>query len=136
MVRNWQPEKAEAMAISHSTMWDARLADDFLAMLGVQADRRLIPHGAAGQKEPGLTAEDLRGARFQAIDGGILAVDVVANLGRSHGGAHRGRWLGDGVAAQIDHGNRHRCGRAIFGENSRLRGHKLLFCNNARPAPA
>ena len=40
---------------------------------------------------------------FEAVDGGVLAVDVVADLGLHHGAPHGGRGLGDGVAAQIDH---------------------------------
>ena len=62
----------------------ARFADDLLAVLGVQADRDLVAHGAAGHKQRSLAAEDFRGARFQAIDGRVFAVDIVAHLGCCH----------------------------------------------------
>jgi hypothetical protein len=37
------------------------------------------------------------------VDGGVFAVNVVADFGLQHGAAHGGRGLGDGVAAKIDH---------------------------------
>ncbi len=81
----------------------ARIADDFLAVLGVQFDRDGVAHGAGGDEQGGFFAGDFGGALFQAIDGGVFAIDVVADFGFGHGAAHGGRGLGDGIAAQIDH---------------------------------
>ena len=39
---------------------------------------------------------------LEAVDGRVLAVDVVADLGLGHGLAHLGRRPGDGVGAQVD----------------------------------
>ena len=80
------------------------LADDFLAGPGVDLDRNGVAHRAAGHEDRGLPPEDLRGTRFQPVDGGIFAVNVVANLGVGHGAAHFRRGSRDRVAAEI--GNR------------------------------
>ncbi len=79
-----------------------RLADDLLAGLGVNADGDLVAHGAGGNEEGGFPAEDLGGAGFEAVDGGVFGVHIVADLGLGHGGAHGGSGLGDGVTAQVD----------------------------------
>ncbi len=80
----------------------AGLADDLLAVLGVDADGDLVAHGAGGDEDGGLFAEDGGGRLFELIDGGVFAVDVVADLGGGHGLAHGGGGAGDGVAAEVD----------------------------------
>ena len=65
-------------------------------------DGEQIAHAAGGNEERGFLLENFRGAVLQAIDGGVFAVDVVANFGFGHGAAHGGRWFCDGVAAKID----------------------------------
>ena len=40
-------------------------------------------------KSAGLLAEQLRGALLEGVDGGIVAEDVVADLGLVHRPAHR-----------------------------------------------
>ena len=82
-------------------------ADDFLAVLGEQLDRDGVAHGAGGDEQGGLFAGDLGGALLQPVDGGVFAVDVVADLGASIMARRISRGgLGDGVAAQIDHAAR------------------------------
>ncbi|MNN71954.1 hypothetical protein D3C81_1879440 [compost metagenome] len=61
-----------------------------------------VAHGAGGHEERGLEAEALGQAGFQAVDRGVLAIDVVAQFGALHGLAHAASGLGDGVAAQVD----------------------------------
>ena len=73
-----------------------------VAVAGERADRRLIGHRAARHEQCRRHAEALRGDRLQAVDGRILAVDVVADLGRGHRRAHRRGRAGDGVAPQVD----------------------------------
>src|ERR1700675_2280863 len=80
-----------------------RLAHHLLAVLGVDLDRDHVAHGARGNEQAGFFAEKLRGALFQAIDGRIFAVNVVAHFGFGHGAAHGGGRPRDGVAAKIDH---------------------------------
>ena len=80
----------------------ARLADHLLPVMGVQLDRDLVAHGSAGHKQRRFTAEDLRRALLQTVDGRVLAVNVVADFGFKHGAAHLGRRLGEGVAAQFN----------------------------------
>ena len=81
----------------------AGFADDLLAVVGVEADGDLVAHGAGGNEEGGFAGEDLGGAGFEAVDGGVFAVDVVADFRGGHGRAHGGSGPGDGVATQVDH---------------------------------
>ncbi len=80
----------------------ALFADDLLPVRGVQLDRDLVAHGAAGHEQRRFASEDLRRALLQPIDGRVFAVNVVANLGFEHGAPHLGRGLGYGVGAQVD----------------------------------
>ncbi len=81
----------------------ARFADHFLAVIGVHLDRDGVAHGAGGHKQAGFFAHDFRGALFQPIDGGVFAINVVADFGFGHGAPHRGRGARDCVASQVDH---------------------------------
>ena len=76
--------------------------DDLIAALAVGEDGHQVAHGAAGHEEAGFLAEHLGSAFLEAVDGGVFAVDVVADLGASHGLPHGLGGLGDGVAAQVD----------------------------------
>ena len=72
----------------------ARIADHFLAVLGEQLDRDGVAHGAGGDEQGGFLAGDFGGALFEAVDGGVFAVHVVADLARrSWPGAWRA-WAG------------------------------------------
>jgi hypothetical protein len=71
-------------------------------VLCVEAHGDLISHASGGHKESGFAAEDLSGIGFEAIDGRVFAVDVVADFGAGHGFAHGRSRLGDGIAAEVD----------------------------------
>ena len=83
------------------------LGQDLVAGLGVEAQGELVAHGPAGDEECRLLAQDLGRAALERPDGGILAIDVVADLGRGHGGAHGGRRPGERVAPEVDHAGSH-----------------------------
>ena len=83
----------------------AALGQHLVAAPGQEPDRDLVAHRARRDEERRLHPQELGRALFQPVDGRILAVDVVADLGLRHGLAHlRGR-LGDGVGAQVDGGH-------------------------------
>ena len=65
--------------------------DDLLAAAEVGHLRDEIAHRAAGDEQPGLLAEQLRGALLEGDDGRVVAEDVVADLGLGHRPAHRRR---------------------------------------------
>jgi hypothetical protein len=77
--RTRQPENQAVMASSQSRMW------------------------AGGHEQRSLFAENFGGTLLQAIDGRVLAVNVVAHFGFRHGATHRCGRFGDSIAAQIDH---------------------------------
>src|SRR6202044_2905986 len=72
----------------------ASFADDLLTVLRMEADGDLIAHSSSGNEDGGLAAEDLGGARFQTIDGGVFAINIIANFGSSHCRPHRGGGTG------------------------------------------
>ena len=96
----------------------ASLADDFLAVLRMEANGDLVAHGSGGNEDGSLASEDLGSACFQAIDGGVFAIHIVADFGSSHGRTHRGGGPGDGVAAKINH-VRYCCQRFLLGRLDR-----------------
>ena len=63
----------------------------------------VLPMVPVGTKTAGFFAHDFGGALLQPVDGGIFAVDVVADFGFGHGAPHGGGGPRDGVAAQVDH---------------------------------
>ncbi len=67
------------------------------------ADGEHVGHRPGGREERGLLAEQPGDPLLERADGGVLAVDVVADLGARHRGAHRLGGTGDGVAAEVDH---------------------------------
>ena len=83
---------------------DVRLAfdDDFLARLRVTADRQLIGHRSGRDKQGRLFAEEPGHHLLEAIDGGVFAVDVVADFRARHRFAHGVGGLRHGIAAQVD----------------------------------
>ena len=83
------------------------LAEQFIAGLGVDLDADLIRHGAGRHKQGSFLAEESGDAFLQQIDGRIFAENVVAHLGREHGGAHGSGRFRYGVAAEVDSGLRH-----------------------------
>ena len=80
----------------------AGFADDFLTVIGMEANRNLVAHGSGWNENGGLTAEDFRSARFEEINGWIFTIDIVAYFSRSHGGTHCLGGACDGVASKVD----------------------------------
>ena len=82
-----------------ATLFDQHL----LAGDGEDADRDLVAHDPGGDPQGGLEAEHLRGHVLEAVDAGVLAVDVVADVGFGHRPPHLGRRLSHRVGTQINH---------------------------------
>jgi hypothetical protein len=76
--------------------------DDLLAAAEVGHQGHEIAHGAGGDEEARLLAEEVGGTLLELVDGRVVAEHVVAELGRRHGPAHRLGRAGDGVAAEVD----------------------------------
>ena len=62
----------------------------------------LVGHDAGGHEQGGGLAHPVRERLLERADGGILAVVVVTDDRIGHRAPHRGRRLGDGVAAKVD----------------------------------
>ena len=67
-----------------------------------QPERELVRHRARRHVERGLLAEQRRRQRLEPVDGRVLAVAVVADLGVGHRAPHLGRRRGDGVGPEVD----------------------------------
>ena len=80
----------------------ALLADYFARRRRPAFDGEEVAHAAGRYKKRGFLFENFGGAFLQMIDGGVFAVDVVADFGFGHGAAHGGSWFCDGVTAKID----------------------------------
>ena len=65
-------------------------------------DRNLVAHGARRQEHRRLLAEQRRHAVAQRVHGGIVAVLLVAQLGRHHRRLHRRRRARLGVGIEVD----------------------------------
>ena len=82
------------------------LADDVLvAALAVAQQRHQIALGAGGEEQCCRLAGALGSIGFQARHARVVAPDVVTERGIEHHLTHRLAWAGDGVAAEIDHGD-------------------------------
>ena len=66
----------------------------------------LVGHGPRRDEDGGRLAHPLGVGLLEGVDGGVVAVAVVAHLGLGHGPAHLGRGAGDGVAAEVDEARR------------------------------
>ena len=53
------------------------IADDFIARLGMAFDGDLVGHGARGAKQPAFKSEIGSRFRFEFIDGGVFAKDII-----------------------------------------------------------
>ena len=60
----------------------------FVAAAAMRHQSGQIALRAAGKEQSTLEAETLGNHRLQAIDGGIVAIDVVAHIRRRHGRPH------------------------------------------------
>src|SRR5215472_3707768 len=60
-------------------------ADDLLAVMRMALHGDLVAHSPSGHEDGRFALEDPRGKLLQAIDGGIFAVNIIADLGFGHG---------------------------------------------------
>ena len=67
----------------------------------VRQQSRGVAHGAGGYEKSAIHARLLRRQFFQAFDGGILPVHVIAKLGPAHRPSHLFGRQGDGIASQV-----------------------------------
>ena len=110
------------------------LADDVLiAALAVRHHAEQIALGAGGHEHRRLLAQHLSRQGLQAVDGRILSVDIVANLGRSHRRAHGRRGTRNGITAQVDFFHRVRRELATEGSQSTPRKPTIV---SARQLPS
>ena len=73
-----------------------------VARPAVHAHRDLIAHGARGEKDRRLLAEELRDHLLEVVHRRVLALLLVAHLGVAHEPAHGRRRPGHRVAEEID----------------------------------
>src|SRR5204863_9306735 len=66
----------------------ARFADHLLAVIRVQFDRNVVAHGARRHEYCGFLACYLSSPAFQPIDSWVLSINVIPDLGLSHGLPH------------------------------------------------
>src|SRR2546425_918819 len=95
------PERRDGAALVIDDM-AAPVADDLFAHARERAEGDLVRHRPGGHPHGRFLAQQRRDAVLQRIDGGVLAVHVVAHFGGRDGLAHPGGRAGDGIAAQID----------------------------------
>ena len=89
-------------------------------------DRRHVAHGAGGQEHRRLLAHERGHAVAEGVDGRVVAVLLVADLGAHHGVLHRRGRAGLGVGVEVDpHRRRVReaggAGRGPCGRGSSMR---------------
>jgi hypothetical protein len=109
------------------------LPDDVLvSALAVRHHTQKIALGPAAHEQRRLLPEHLSGKRLEAIDGGILPVNVVAHLRGSHGGSHAFGGFGNRIAAQVDliHG-KHLSYFRLFQVSGYFR---IILANDGTPA--
>ena len=90
------PSSARAMCAddSHSTSCPGATSEPTASTLAIEP---------VGREQRGLVAEQPGDPLLEREDGRVLAVDVVADLGPRHRGAHRVGRPGEGVGAEVDH---------------------------------
>ena len=98
----------------HDDRVAGRLVDDHVMLAagdGLLAARQMghlgdeVAHRPRRDEQAGLLAEQLRGALLEGVHRGVVAEDVVADLGVGHRPAHGRRRLRDRVAAEVDEGH-------------------------------
>ncbi len=80
----------------------AGVEDDLVAGFRLRLDADEVAHGARGHEQRRLLAEQRGHRLLQPVDGGVLAVDVVADRRGHHGGEHGRGGHGDGVGTEVD----------------------------------
>jgi len=76
--------------------------DNLVAWAGPGLDCHLVGHDAGGDEEGGLHPVEFGTHLLEAVDGRVLALDVVADLGLCHGLSHGGRGPGHCVASKVN----------------------------------
>ncbi len=81
--------------------------DDLLAARQVGHHRHEVAHRAGRHEQAGVLAEQVCGPLLEGDDGGVVAEDIVADLGRRHRPPHGVGGSRNGVAPKVDHAVRH-----------------------------
>ena len=77
--------------------------DGFLAACEMGHLGNEVAHRPGRDEQAGFLAEQPRSPFLECPDRGIVAEDIVPDLGVGHGAAHLGCWARYGVGAKIDH---------------------------------
>jgi hypothetical protein len=80
------------------------VADHFLTRLDQQPYSEHVAHRAANREQAGLMAEKFRHPLLEFVHRRVLGVHIIAHWRGQHCLPHLLSWLGEGVRAQIDHG--------------------------------
>ena len=91
---------AGTVLVDHHVL--AAAGDDHGAGRGQEAQGDLVGHHPRRDEQGRGLAHPLGVGLLEGVDGGVLAVDVVADDGVGHGPAHLGRGPGDGVRTEVD----------------------------------
>lgn len=70
--------------------------------LAVHKQSNQIGLGAAGHEQSTVESQFRGETLFKDANGWVFAVNIIAHIRDHHRLAHRRRWLGNGIAAQID----------------------------------
>ena len=99
-----QVDAGDARGAAELRLHDVRQVarDGLVAAAAVGQQRDQVRHGAGSDVERSFLAHAFCRHRLQALDRGVVAQDVVTDLGVRHRLAHRGRGVGHGVGAQVD----------------------------------
>ncbi len=77
---------------------------DLVPCPAVYREGDLVAHGAGGEEDRRLLAEELRHAFLQPVGGRVLAALLVPHLRARHRLAHGFGRAGHGVGEEVDHG--------------------------------
>ncbi len=108
--RSHAPEPRDSPAFPHVHVRGA-LAEQLVTRRAVDPHADLVGHGAGGNEQRGLLAQDRGDPLFEGPDRRVLAIDIVPDLGLGHGPTHRRGGPGHRVGPQVDDALGHR-GRA------------------------
>ena len=78
-----------------------RLADHFIARLGMHLNGNLVCHGAGRTKQSRFHPEKIGHTAFQSIYGNVFPEHIIPHLGRKHGLQHGFRRLGKGIGTKF-----------------------------------
>ncbi len=81
-------------------------AEVFITAATVAHDRQQVGLGAGGGEQRRFKTQPLGGVGLQAVDGRVVAVNVISHFRAGHGIAHFRGGAGNSVAAEINHDDR------------------------------